>query len=103
MAAASACSASVRAADLAVDRRLRRGLGLLARVERVVEREAIVALDDRVLRALERVLRGGELVAGVLVGAARAGRVDRALRLLHFLVGRIAAARRARHRREHGE
>ena len=43
--------------------------------------------------ALERVLGGGELVAGVLIGAGGARRVDRALRLLHFLVGGIAARR----------
>src|SRR4029077_20827406 len=76
-----------------VDRFLGRGLGALARVERVVEGLAVVALADRVVGALEGVLGGGALFAGVLIGAGGAGRVDRALRLLHFLVGGIAARR----------
>ena len=87
---------------LAVDRLLGGGLRALARVERGVERLAVVALVDRLAGALERVLGGGELVAGVLIGAGGAGGVDGALRLLHFFVGGIAA-RRAGDRRDDGE
>src|SRR5262245_50147528 len=77
-------------------------LRALASVQRVIEGEAIVALRDGVVGALERFLRRGELFGGVLIGAGGARRVDRALRLLDFLVGRICA-RRADERRSDGD
>ena len=85
---------------LLVDGLLGGVLRALARVERVVERLAVVALIDGVVRALERVFRRGELLARVLVGAGGARDVDRALRLLHFLVGRVAARRVPDRRRD---
>ncbi len=69
-------------------------LGALAAVERVVEGEAVVARRHRRAGARQRGLRGGEFFGGVHVGAGGTRRVDRALRLLHLLVGRVAAARR---------
>src|SRR5204863_6205870 len=81
-----------------VDRFLGGRLGALACVEGAVERLAVIALRDGVVGALERLFRRRELFAGVLVGAGGACRVDRALRLLHFFFGGIAACR-AGHRR----
>src|SRR5207253_1723109 len=85
-----------------VDRFLGRSLSAFAGVERVVECLAVVALIDGVVGALQGGLGGGELVARVLIGAGGARGVDRALGLLHFPVGGIAAGR-AGHRREYGE
>ena len=61
---------------------------------RVAERLAVVAGGDGFFGSLERVLGGGELGGGELVGAGGAGRIDRALRLVHFLIGRLGAAGR---------
>src|SRR5262249_14184257 len=78
-------------------------LRALAGVERGVERLPVVALIHRLVRALQRVLGGGELLARVLIRAGGARGVDRALGLLHFLVRRIAARRGRRRRRDEGE
>ena len=91
-AAVSALSAPARG-GLAVGGLLARRSGALAAVERVVERQPVVALIDGVVRVLQRVVGRREFLGGVPIGAGRARGVDRALRLLHFLVGRIAAAR----------
>ena len=98
-ASASARSASTRAAALLVGRLFGRGLRAFAAVERVIQRQAVVALVDGVV-VLQRVFGRGELLARVLIGAGGARGIDRALRLLHFFVGRIAARRRREHRRE---
>src|SRR5262249_55532462 len=78
---------------LAVHGFLGGNLRALAGIERGVERRAIVALLDRRVGALERVFGRGEFLAGVLIRAGGARGIDGALRLLHFLVGRIAARR----------
>ena len=70
---------------------------LLAALERVVERQPVVADRDRFVGVFERVDRGGVLSCCVPVGAGRAGGVDRALGLIHFLVGR-GPAREAKER-----
>ena len=61
---------------------------------RVAERLAVIAGGDGLFGSLERVAGGGELGGGELVGAGGAGRIDRALRLVHFLVGGLGAAGR---------
>ena len=67
-----------------------RELGAFARVEREVERLAIVAIVGGLVRVLQRVDGGGELFACVLVAAGGARRIDGALGLLHLLLGRVA-------------
>src|SRR5262249_17733688 len=67
------------------------GLRALARGEGGVEREGVGALRDGVVGALQRVFGGLELVGRVLGGAGGARGLDGGLRLLNFLVGRIAA------------
>ena len=64
---------------------------MLAAVERFVERLAVVALADGILRAFERVGGGRVLGGRVAVGARGARRVDGALRLVHLFVRGIAA------------
>ena len=72
-----------------------RFLRMLARVQRVVERLAVVALVDRFVRFLQRRGGGGVLVGGVLVGAGGARGIDRALRLVDlFLRGFASSLRR---------
>ncbi len=68
------------------------GLRALAAFERLAEREAVVALPDGVLRALQRVDSRRVVLCGIAVGAGGAGGVDGALRLMKFLVWRIAAS-----------
>jgi DNA repair protein RadC len=87
----------------AVDRRLAgRVLRALVAVERVVEREAIVALRHGFLRALERRFGGGELVGRIAFGAGSTRRFDGAVRLVEFAAGRVAAPRdEHREHREH--
>ena len=53
---------------------------------------AVIAGGGGVFGSLERVDGGGELGGGELVGAGGAGRIDGALRLVHFLVGGLGAA-----------
>src|SRR3954468_20477354 len=77
---------------LAVGGELGGVLGPLAAVERVVQRQPVVTLLDGFVGVLQRLLRRGELLVRVLIGAGRARRVDRALRLLHFFLRWIAAA-----------
>jgi hypothetical protein len=60
------------------------GLCAIARVERVVERLAVVVAGDGVLRALERAFGRGELLGRVLGGARVACGVDGLLCLLDF-------------------
>ena len=70
---------------------LRRRLRALAAVERVIEREAIVALADGLLRVRERI-DGALQLFGRVDGRARGSRgVDGALGLMQFLVRRFAA------------
>ena len=78
----------------AVDRQLGGVLRALAAVEGVAQRLAVIAGGDGLFGSLERVDGGGEFSGGELVGAGGAGRVDRALRLIHFLAGRLGAAGR---------
>ena len=69
------------------------GLRPFQAVERVVEREPVVALFDGESRVLERLVGGVEFVGGVAVGAGGPSGLDRTARLLNLSVGRIAAAR----------
>ena len=80
---------------------LRGALRPLARVERVIEREPIVALDDGVVGQLERFARGIEVVGRISIRAGGFRGVDCGLRLLHFLVRRPGARRNQR--REQGK
>ena len=66
----------MKAWSLLVDRFLRGLLGTLPRIERGVERLPVVALTNGLVGPLEGVLRGCELVAGVLIGPGRACRID---------------------------
>ena len=75
-----------------VDGVLGRGLGAIARIERVVERLAIVVCGDSRLRALNRLLCGVEFFARITVGAGRARFVDGLLCLLEFFGWGIVAA-----------
>ncbi len=86
---------------LAVAGFLGRVLGALARIERVVQGEPVVALVDGLVGAAQRVLGGGELVVRVEVGAGRFGRVDRALGLLDLFLRRFTA--RGGRREDRGE
>ena len=80
-------------AGLRIGRLAGRVLGALEAVERVVEREPIVASGHGLPRLRQRV--DGRLVFGrrVLISARGTGGIDRALRLVHFLVGRFVACR----------
>ena len=60
-------------------------------VERLAERQTVVALTDRRFGAGQRVDGSRELLGRVAVGAGRARSVDGALGLMEFLVGRIGA------------
>ena len=81
---------------------LRRVLRALARVERVIEGEPVVAIRDGIVGALEGVGGGGEFVVRELVGAGGARGINRALRLLQLFLRRIAAGRGAE-RRDNGQ
>ena len=81
----------IRAAALPSAASLAAFCGALAAVERVVQRQPIVALLDGVVRVLQRLDGRGEFLGGVPIGAGGARRIDRVLRLLDFFVGRIAA------------
>jgi DNA repair protein RadC len=78
-------------------------LRALARVERAVERESVVALVYGVRGVLQRRLGGAEFLAGVQISAGAARRFDGAAGLLQFLIGGIAARRRSGHRRRDGD
>lgn len=78
---------------LAVGRGARRVLPALARVERVAERLFVVALLDGVVRFLQRGGGRAVLVFRVLLGAGGARRVDGALCLIEFFLGRFRTAR----------
>lgn len=86
---------------LAIGGFARRVLRALARVERVAEREAVVARADGFFGSRERGAGRLELLAGVSVGAGSPGGVDRPLRLMHFFVGGFGAGDRRRDR-DHG-
>jgi hypothetical protein len=79
--------------SLLVDRLFGGGLCALACVERGVECQAVVTLDDRVMGTFEGVFGRGEFLAREPIGAGGARGIDRRLRLLDFLVGGIAARR----------
>src|SRR4029078_10083709 len=63
---------------------LRRCLGALPTIERVGEREAIVALEDGFAGGVQCFFGGGEFLPRVVAGAGRPRGVDRLLRLLDF-------------------
>ena len=70
---------------------LRGPLRAIAAVQRIVQRQPVVALTDSVLRALERLDRGLVLLGGKTIGARGARGVDRPLGLIHFAGGRRGA------------
>jgi NAD-dependent deacetylase len=88
---------------LLVGRHLGRVLCTLAAVECVVQREPIIAVGHCSARAVERINRGLVLVGGVLLGTGGASRVDGALRLVQFLLGRVAAGGQDEHGGENGD
>ncbi len=63
---------------------LGRALRPIAAVERVVQRQTIVALRDGVLRVLQRLDGGVVLFGGEAIGARGPRGIDRALGLIHF-------------------
>ena len=73
-------------------------LRALAGIERVTQRLAVVALIDGFVRFLQRGSRGTVVVGRVLVGAGCARRVDRALRLIEFLLRRLGTCGQAHER-----
>jgi DNA repair protein RadC len=75
-------------------------LGPIAAVQRVVQRKPVVALRDRLLRALQRLDGGVVLFSGVAIGTRRARGIDRALRLIHFPRRRRGAANQEQTRAE---
>ena len=68
-------------------------LRALAAVQRVVEREPVVAFVNRCTGACERAFGSGDLVVRVLVGPRGPRRFNGALRLLDFDLRRIVATR----------
>ena len=76
-----------------VGRGARGVLRLLAADECVIERQAVVASRNGVVRLLERRARGLVFGRGVSIGPGGLGRVDRTLGLVHFLVGRRTTGR----------
>ncbi len=90
----SASSRSAVAADcgLLAGGELGGVLRALPAVERLAERQPIVALTHRRFGAGQRIDGGRELLGGVAVGAGGARGVDGPLGLMEFLVGRIGAA-----------
>src|SRR5262245_11219107 len=75
------------------------GFTLLAALERMVERQAVVARRYRLVGLRERRRRRRELGRGILFGSGRTCRGDRATGLADLLVGRLAT-RDADHRDE---
>ena len=75
-----------------VDGGLGRVLGALAAVERLRQRQAIVPCGNGDVSLGQRVDGALQLVGGVLVRAGGFGSIDGALRLVHFLAGRLGAA-----------
>jgi DNA repair protein RadC len=76
---------------LLIGRPLGGALRALAGVERVVQRQAIVPLRDRLVRAFEGSDRGVVLLGRIPIGTRCASGVDGALCLIHFAGWRIAA------------
>ena len=91
------CQLAQPALGAAAERRLLIGgllggpLRALAGVERVVQRQTIVPLRDRLVRLFKGGDRGVVFLGRIPIGARCAGRVDGALRLIHFAGWRIAA------------
>ena len=79
---------------------LGRSLRPIAAVERIVQRQPIVALRDGVLRALQRLDGGVVLLGGVAIGARGSCGIDRALGLIHFPRWRRGATRGEKGRTE---
>ena len=69
---------------LLAGRFLRRVLRTLAAVERVIQRQTIVALLDGCVGARKRLYGTLILPSGVAIGACGSGGIDRALGLIHF-------------------
>ena len=76
-------------------------LGALAGVERVVQRETVVTLRDRLIRAIEGRDRSVVFLGRIPIGARRASGVDGALCLIHFAGWRIAARGNEQAREQH--
>jgi DNA repair protein RadC len=76
---------------LLIGRPLGGALRALAGVERVVQRQAIVPLRDRLIRAFEGSDRSVVLLGRIPIGTRCASGVDGALCLIHFAGWRIAA------------
>ncbi len=66
-------------------------LGVLAALEGEVQCQTVVALNDGLVGLFQRRRGGGVLRRCVLLGAGRAGGVDRPLRLTDFFVGGLGA------------
>lgn len=77
-----------------VDGHLGGVLGAFAAVDRVAECLAVVAGGDGFFGSLECAGGGGEFLGGKSLGAGGARRFNRALRLIHFFVGRLGATGR---------
>ena len=73
-------------AAMCLGRQAGRVLRVLAAFERVVERQAIVALGDGIVGELQRGDGGVELLRREAIGAGGSRGIDRPLRLVHFLV-----------------
>jgi DNA repair protein RadC len=82
---------------------LGRSLGPIAAVQRIVQREPIVALRDRLLRALQRLDGGVVLLGGVAIGTRGPCGIDRALGLIHLSRWRRGATRGEKRRAEKRE
>ncbi len=82
-----------RAAEhrLLAGRFFRCSLRAVAAVERVVQRQSIVALADGVVRVLQRLDGGLVLLGRIAIGACGARGVDRTLGLIHFARRRCGA------------
>jgi DNA repair protein RadC len=76
---------------LLAGRFFRRSLGAVAAVERVVQRQSIIALAHGVVRILQRLDGGLVLIGRVAIGTCGACRVDRTLGLIHFAGWRCGA------------
>ena len=75
-----------------------RALRAVAAVERVIQREAVIALRHRVARALKGLDGAFVLDGRVAVGPRRSCGVDGALRLVHLAAWRLGARERERQR-----
>ena len=68
-----------------------RALRTIAAVERMIQRQPVVALCNGVVRVFEGFNRRSVLFGGVAIGAGSPRRINRTLRLIHFAGGRRSA------------